>query len=116
MSQYMIATSSTCDLPRTWLDEHHVPFISYRFTVNDEPREDDCREESRAAIYRGMRAGDLLKTSMINEYAYYEFFQAQLETGKDLIFLDISFAYTSLMRFFSGTISPSSVGSAVKLS
>ena len=90
MSQYMIATSSTCDLPRTWLDEHHVPFISYRFTVNDEPREDDCREESRAAIYRGMRAGDLLKTSMINEYAYYEFFQAQLETGKDLIFLDMS--------------------------
>ncbi len=90
MNQYTIATSSTCDLPRTWLDEHGIPFISYQFTVNEELREDDCREESRIAIYKGMRSGDLLKTSMINEYSYYEFFKAQLETGKDLIFLDMS--------------------------
>lgn len=90
MNPYLIATSSTCDLPRTWLDEHHVPFISYSFTVNNQLRQDDCREESRAAIYRGMRAGDDLKTSMINEYVYYDFFKELLERGQDVIFLDMS--------------------------
>lgn len=90
MPDYIIATSSTSDLPRTWLEEHHIPFIAYGYTVNDEGREDDCREESRAAVYAGMRKGDLLKTSMITEYAYYEFLKGLLDMGKDVIFLDMS--------------------------
>lgn len=90
MADYIIATSSTSDLPRTWLDEHQVPFIAYSYTVNDEPREDDCREESRAAVYQGMRRGDKLKTSMINEFNYYDFFQKLLQSGKNVLFLDMS--------------------------
>ena len=90
MSDYFIATSSTADLPRDYLDEHKIPFIRYSFTVNDLPREDDCREESRAAIYAGMRRGDLLKTSMISEYSYYNFFRGLLDSEKDVIFLDMS--------------------------
>ena len=90
MPDYIIATSSTADLPRTWLDEHKIHFISYGYTVNDEGRVDDCREESRAAVYAGMRAGDMLKTSMINEFVYYDFFRQLLDTGADVIFLDMS--------------------------
>ena len=90
MSDYLIATSSTADLPRTWLEEHRIPFISYSYTVNGELREDDCREESRIAVYKGMRAGDELLTSMINEYVYYDFFKSLLEQGKDVIYLDMS--------------------------
>ena len=90
MSDYIIATSSTCDLPRDYLDGHGIPFIPYSFTVNDALRQDDCREENRAAIFAGMRAGDDLKTSMINEYSYYEFFKSLLDQGRDLIFLDMS--------------------------
>ena len=90
MSDYIIATSSTSDLPRTWLDQHSIPFIPYSFTVNDEVQEDDCREESRAAMYAKMRDGDLLKTSMINEFTYSEFFKKLLDTGKNVIFLDMS--------------------------
>lgn len=87
---YIIATSSTSDLPREWLDEHHVPFISYSYTVNGNPCQDDCSEESRSAMFTGMRRGDDLRTSMINEYTYYEFFKGLLETGKDVLFLDMS--------------------------
>ena len=29
MADYIIATSSTSDLPRTWLEAHRIPFISY---------------------------------------------------------------------------------------
>lgn len=90
MKDYIIATSSTCDLPREWLEAHEIPFISYTYTVNDEPREDDCRETTRAAMFKAMRNGDTLKTSMINEYAYYEFFKGLLESGKDVLFLDMS--------------------------
>lgn len=90
MPDYIIATASTADLPRAWLDEHHIPFISYTYTVNDELREDDCREESRAEAFAGMRAGDLLKTSMINEFVYYDFFKELAEQGKDVIYLDMS--------------------------
>ena len=90
MSDFIIATSSTCDLPRTWLDEHNIPFISYSYTKNDEPEIDDCREESRAAIYAGMRRGDVLKTSQINEPIYEEFFRKLMAEGKDVLFLDMS--------------------------
>ena len=90
MSDYIIATSSTSDLPRTWLEAHGIPFIPYTYTVGEKLCEDDCREESREAVYRGMREGDLLKTSMINEFVYCDFFKSLLDTGKDVIFLDMS--------------------------
>lgn len=90
MSDYIIATSSTSDLPRTWLEEHHIPFISYGYTVNEQACLDDCRNESREAVYRGMRNGDILKTSMINEYVYLDFFEGLAAQGKDMIFLDMS--------------------------
>ena len=90
MQNYVIATSSTCDLPRTYLEEHNIPFISYTYTIGDKLYEDDCREETRQKVYEGMRNGDRLKTSMINEYVYADFFRSLLEQGKDVIFLDMS--------------------------
>ncbi len=90
MKDYIIATSSTADLPREWLDAHQIPFISYSFTVNGDLKQDDCLEASRDAMFKGMRRGDDLKTSMINEFAYYEFFKGLMETGKDVLFLDMS--------------------------
>ena len=91
MPNYIIATSSTSDLTRDYLEKHSIPFISYSYTIGDKLYEDDCREESRAAVYQGMRNnGDLLKTSMINEYIYCDFFDSLLNTGKDVIFLDMS--------------------------
>ena len=43
MRDYLIATSSTAALPRPWLEEHHIPFISYSYTVGDKLCRDDCR-------------------------------------------------------------------------
>ena len=90
MQNYIIATSSTCDLPRTYLEEHKIPFISYTYTIGDKVYEDDCREESRQKIYESMRQGVRLKTSMINQFTYYDFFKSLLGQDKDLIFLDMS--------------------------
>ena len=90
MADYIIATSSTSDLTRDWLDGHGIPFIPYTYTIGRDLYEDDCREESREAVYAGMRQGDILKTSMINEFVYEDFFRGLLDTGKDVIFLDMS--------------------------
>lgn len=102
MSDYIIATSSTCDLPAEWLESHGVPFIRYTFTINDRVLEDDCRDETRAELFQAMRDGDLLKTSMINEYSYQEFFRQLMESGKDVIYLDmaekISVSYQNSLR------------------
>ena len=90
MSSFIIATSSTSDLPLTWLEAHNVPFIAYSYIKGDTVFEDDCREESRQALYESMRQGARFKTSMINEEQYFEFFSGLLAEGKDLIFLDMS--------------------------
>ncbi len=91
MHDFIIATASTSDLPRTWLDAHNVPFIAYSYIVNGKTVvEDDCREESRAAVYAGMRKGDRLKTSMITQFQYEEFFRGLLSQGKDVLFCDMS--------------------------
>ena len=90
MQDYIIATSSTSDLTRTYLEEHKIPFVAYSYTVGDQVFEDDCREETRDKVYKGMRKGDRLKTSMINEFIYADFFRSLLAEGKDVIFLDMS--------------------------
>lgn len=90
MTDYIIATSSTSDLPRTWLEAHGVPFISYTYTIGETAFEDDCREESRQKVYEGMRNGDFLKTAMINEFEYEEFFRSLMQEGRNVIFLDMS--------------------------
>ena len=90
MYDFIIATSSTSDLTREYLDSHGIPFIPYSYTVGDDLLSDDCREESRSAVYKGMREGDRLKTSMINEYTYADFFRGLLQTGKDVLFMDMS--------------------------
>ena len=90
MPNYIIATSSTSDLPRTYLNAHQIPFIPYSYSVGEQLFEDDCREETRLSVYQGMRSGDRLRTSMINAYLYADFFRSLLDSGKDVIFLDMS--------------------------
>ena len=66
MKDFIIATASTADLTREYLDEHKVPFISYSYTIGDDLYEDDCREETRQETYQKMRQGAILTTSAIH--------------------------------------------------
>jgi DegV family protein with EDD domain len=90
MSDFIIASASTADLPREIFEKYDVPFIGYTYTVNDSVVEDDCRESTRESVYRGMRQGDVLSTSMINTFRYHEFFEELVRTGRDVIYLDMS--------------------------
>lgn len=97
---YIIATASTCDLTREYLEEHHIPFISYTYVMDDKEYEDDCREETRMDTYRQMRDGKFLSTSAINMYTYREFFEGLIKDGnKPVIFLDMTRPLSSSYRY-----------------
>lgn len=90
MASFIIATASTADMPAEYLFEKEIPFISYTYTIDDVVYEDDCREETKQQFYQRMRQGAVATTSMINTYTYHEFFKELMETGKDVVFLDMS--------------------------
>ena len=90
MADYIIAAASTADLPDTYFTEHEIPLIRYSFSIGMDVFEDDCKNESRAEAYRKMRAGTIYTTSMINEETYLDFFRKLLETGKNVLYLDMS--------------------------
>lgn len=101
---YIIATASTADLTREYLDEHNIPFVSYSYIIGDDFYEDDCREETRSSVYKKMREGQLLSTSAINTYTYTEFFGELLKQGKDIIFMDMSRVLSSSWKFCEDAI------------
>ena len=96
MSDYIIASASTADLPDTYYEEHHIPCIRYPYTIRDfysngiTEYEDDCKESSREKAYLNMRKGFEYATSMINTAEYADFFRDLLRQGKDVLYLDMS--------------------------
>ena len=102
---YIIATASTCDLTREYLEEHNIPFISYSYVMDDKDYEDDCRESTRQETYQMMREGKLLSTSAINMYTYREFFEGLYKDGvKPVIFLDMTWPLSSSYRYCNEAI------------
>lgn len=98
MSDYIIATVSTADLEKDWCNQHDVKFISYTYVMDGEVYVDDCSEESKQILYKKMREGVMPNTSAITEFQYEEFFKSLLDTGKDVIFLDMSRDISSSIR------------------
>ena len=99
MHSFILATASTCDIDRDWLDSHDIPFISYTFEIDGNVYQDDCREETRRLFYNAIAAGKSPNTSQITTYAYYEFFKGLLAEKMPVVFADmdraISNSYTN---------------------
>ena len=87
--KFVIGTVSSCDLTKEYLDEHEIELLCYPYSQGGEDCFDDCDQEKQNAVYKRMRAGEVVNTSMINEYSYEEFFTRLMETGKDVIFMDM---------------------------
>lgn len=98
MTDYIIATVSTSDLEKDWCEAHNVPFISYTYVMDGEVYVDDCSEESKQLLYKKMREGVMPNTSAITAYQYEEFFKGLLDSGKNVVFLDMSRAISSSIR------------------
>ena len=98
---YLIATASTCDLTKEYLEEHNLPFIQYSYTIDEKVYFDDCSEATRSEVYTKMRNGAILTTAAINTFAYKEFFENLIKenNGKNIIFLDMSKALSASHKF-----------------
>lgn len=97
---YIVATASTCDLTKEYLEEHNIPFIKYSYSMDEKVYYDDCSEATRQEVYQKMRAGTYLSTAAINTYAYREFFEGLISKhNKDIIFLDMSKAMSASHKF-----------------
>lgn len=95
MEDFIIATASTCDIDADWLQQNNIPMISYTFEVNEKVYIDDCKAETKHALFHEMREGHQPKTSQITAYAYYEFFKECLEKSNNVLFLDMDKALSS---------------------
>lgn len=93
--EYIIATASTADLPLAYCREHGIPFIPYTYSLDGVEYKDDLTDESRAALFSAMRVGKQPKTAAISIEEYYQFFKELMETGKDVLFTDMSRAISS---------------------
>lgn len=95
MREYVIATGSTCDLDAQWLNEHHVPFISYTYTIDGKDYQDECHPDTKVFVKEQMDADHAVTTAAVSLYAYEKFFESILKEGKDIIFMDMCKALTS---------------------
>ena len=89
MEDFILATASTCDLDKEWLDSHHIFVLPYSYEIDGVVYEDDNREESRRSFYAQMREDKLPNTSQITTFAYIAFFKELLGLGKPVVFVDM---------------------------
>ncbi len=85
---FTIMTDSAANLPQAYLKRHRIPCISYSFLVDG--REPEERSFDAKRFYDGMRAGRRVTTSQIPPQRYADFFRAELEAGRDILFVGMS--------------------------
>lgn len=92
MSNYVIVTDSSCDLPAHLveaLELHTVP-LAFLFGEKTYYNYPDNREMSPKAFYDRLRAGEIATTNAINVGQVTDFLTPFLEEGKDILILSFS--------------------------
>lgn len=90
MASYTIFTDSACDIPTTLLQEWGVARIDLTFRFQGEETEYVDGEIPSHEFYDRMRKGGIAKTSAINGQTFKSAFAAELEQGRDVIYLGFS--------------------------
>ena len=91
MSEYVISTSTTADLTEEYIAAHKLNIIPLSYIIDDvEYPTADGKQHSIEEVYKMLRSGVVIKTSMINGAKYDEEFRKILDSGKDLIHIELS--------------------------
>lgn len=98
---FIIATDSTCDLPKQTLREMGVYSRDMLYYVNDvEYGKDEANQLEFHQFYNAMRLGAKTGTSMINEQSAREFLSELLSLGKDVLYLSFASALSGTYNNF----------------
>lgn len=88
---FIIATDSTCDIPKQMLREMQVFSCDMLYFVNDVAYgKDDSDQLEFGKFYDAMRSGARTSTSMINEESARIFLTDLLSRGKDVLYLSFA--------------------------
>lgn len=91
MRNFVLTCSSTADMPRAFFEERDIPFLCYHFAINGKDYADDLGKSIPIAeFYRKISDGAMPVTTQINVAQFYEFFDAMLADGKDVLHLELS--------------------------
>ena len=92
MSQYVLFTDATADLPSELFEEMDIQVIPMDFEMSgtNYSHYPDGRELSSKEFFQRIQGGEMATTSQINVTRYYEHFTPYLKAGKDILYLCFS--------------------------
>ncbi|MGI6577325.1 MAG: DegV family protein [Eubacteriales bacterium] len=91
MSNFILMTDSSTDLPKTYYETNDVELIPIRYVLDGVEYKDDAGVSmDYKEFYARMRAGSMSTTSLINRDEYTQAFERFLSEGKDVLYISIS--------------------------
>ena len=92
MSEYMIVTDSSADLPQELVEELELKVLPLSFTIRGTTLEDhpDKRNMSSKEFYQLLRDGEMSTTSAVNMQQYIDLLDPILSSGKDVLILSFT--------------------------
>lgn len=92
MKDYTLYTDSCADLDAKLIEELGVKVLNFTFTLQGESYQNwpDGREISFHDFYDKLRAGGSSSTSQVNTATFVDIFTAELEQGRDVLYLAFS--------------------------
>ncbi len=94
MSDYVISTDSTCDLPYSFLNEHDVLIHALEYTDGTTTNEDGPSTDLQQ-FYQNMRNGIQYMTNASNPVRITKTFRSVLDDGKDILHIGFSSGLSS---------------------
>ena len=91
MPDYILSASTTADLSREHFERMGVPYVCFHFMLGGKVYPDDLGESVPIdQFYRRMEEGEETSTSQVNIDEFVQFFSKLLDTGKDVIHVELS--------------------------
>jgi DegV family protein with EDD domain len=92
MSDFVLITDATCDLPQELVEKMGINVIPMEFLMDGKSylHYPDCREMDMPTFYQSLKAGSMATTMQINQMTYHDTFRPILEEGKDILYICFS--------------------------
>lgn len=93
MMDAVLLIDSCTDLPRSYVEENALPFVSLVCNFKDKEYKDDFGKSiGHKEFYDAVRNGEMPSTAQVNVYEYTELFRKYAAEGKSVIYLGFSSA------------------------
>ena len=97
MSDFIILTDSTSDLPCEIRREYDIEYVKMNYTIEgvEYPASLDWESHTAREYYDLMRGGVRVFTTQVHRDAYYEAFKSAITAGKDVVYISCSSALSA---------------------